>query len=203
MIDPAHIKNEYTRQLVGSLLSLNIMEIISCFESPEFIEIMFRVDKESYNMWQGMLKRLLFSNVGKLFVCKKYLLKEGELSFAWTVIVTSKTLEEDVLRAANYITEIISPKEHKKAHATRQQPKSPSVRTFSQASKSKFMQPKVMGQSNQGAIIHWEMPLPHANAYRNIPKEGSTKGAFAIDPDGASREFIKKAHPTSRSGKIR
>ena len=68
MIDPAHIKNEYTRQLVGSLLSLNIMEIISCFESPEFIEIMFRVDKESYNMWQGMLKRLLFSNVGKLFV---------------------------------------------------------------------------------------------------------------------------------------
>lgn len=203
MIDPAHIKNEYTRQLVGSLLSLNIMEIISCFESPEFIEIMFRVDKESYNMWQGMLKRLLFSNVGKLFVCKKYLLKEGELSFAWTVIVTSKTLEEDVLKAANYIMENISSKEHKKPTVAKQQPKPSSQRTFTQANKSKFMQPKVVGQSKYGAIIHWEMPLPHATAFRNIPKEGSTKGAFAVDPDGASREFIKRAHPNSRSGKIR
>jgi len=201
MFDPTSVKNEYTRKLIAALFALQILEIVSCFESSEYIELMFRVNKESQNMWQGLIKRFLFSNVGRLFVNKKYLLKEGELSFAWTITVTSKNLEDDVLQAADYIRNNIAQADH--TPASRPQQSKPRPKTFSEAKKQNVSQPKVVGHSSQGPIIHWEMPLPHTTMSRNSPKDGSTKGAYSIDPDGASREFIKKAHPHSRSGRIK
>lgn len=197
-------KRDSTKRLVGALDSLSILNTTRAVETASYTEVQFRVPEGSKDMWQTLMRRLLFSNLNKVFVNKKYQLREGDMGFSWSFCVISDDIDKDTNEAVEYILTNISQTKDKPADIELVQ--KATIRNLPGRQKKALVRPIVVKDDGKGGkIMEWEIPLANTTARRNQPRPGSAKGAQGIDERGSAQASLLKnfyAGKTGRGGGI-